>query len=152
MPTAVVRFSVLPVSGRRDARVGVEVLDRAAAGDRVEMALVRADGTRESFTVPPGLATLIRDVLEKAAGSERMAVLQEDAELSPEQAGRLLGISRPLVVRRMDDGRLPFRYVGTHRRARLSDVLRVREQERAPREALDLLAADTEDLMADHGL
>jgi excisionase family DNA binding protein len=81
-----------------------------------------------------------------------VAVLREDEELSPEQAATILGISRPLVVRRMDSGRLPFRYVGAHRRCRLSNVLKLRREEEGQREALDRLASDTEDLMRDHGL
>lgn len=102
--------------------------------------------------MPVGVTALIRDVLEQAAGTERVAILRDDAELSPEQAARILGVSRPLVVQRMDDGRLPFRRVGAHRRPRLSDVLRLREREQAQREALERLAEDTEDLMVGHGL
>ena len=95
---------------------------------------------------------VIRDVLAKLVASERVALLREDEELSPEQAATILGISRPLVVRRMDGGRLPFRYVGAHRRCRLSDVLKLRREEEGQREALDRLASDTEGLMRDHGL
>jgi hypothetical protein len=41
----------------------------------------------------------------------RVAVLAEDQELSPNDAGDVMGISRPLVVHRMNIGDLPFRYV-----------------------------------------
>jgi hypothetical protein len=49
-----------------------------------------------------------------------------DRELSPEAAGKILGVSRPLVVRRMDGGQLPFRYEGKHRRCKLEDVLKLK--------------------------
>ncbi|WP_346016208.1 hypothetical protein [Bradyrhizobium sp. C-145] len=51
------------------------------------------------------------------------AVLAEDQELSPNDVADILGISRPLVVHRMDIGDLPFRYVGKHRRTKLKDAL-----------------------------
>ena len=51
----------------------------------------------------------------------------------------------------MDDGLLPFRRVGTHRRLRLSDVLDLKQREAPVRAALSDLQADTEDLTA-HGL
>ena len=102
--------------------------------------------------MPKAAVAVIRDVLAKLVDSERVAVLREDEELSPEQAAAILGISRPLVVRRMDSGRLPFRYVGAHRRCRFSDVLKLRREEQGQREGLDRLAADTEDLMTNHGL
>jgi hypothetical protein len=83
---------------------------------------------------------LFRDVtafMEKVAGFA-MAGLAE--ELTPEQAGKILGISRPLVVRRMDDGRLPFRYEGAHRRCKLVDVIKLKAIEDKQTETLRELA------------
>jgi len=77
---------------------------------------------------------------------ERVAVPTEDQELSPNDAAVILGISRPLVVRRMDPGDLPFRYVGKHRRARLTDVLALKARIGAQRTAMEALAEDAEDL------
>jgi excisionase family DNA binding protein len=152
MPTDVLEFYALPERERRRGQESLAVLDRAGARDRVEFSVVRPDGTRDSVRIPEAAVALIRDVLTKLVDSERVAVLREDEELSPEQAATILGISRPLVVRRMASGRLPFRYVGAHRRCRLSDVLKLQREEQDQREALDRLASDTEDLMRDHGL
>ena len=152
MPTDVLEFYALPERERRRGQASLAVLDRAGARDQVEFSVVRPDGTRDSVRIPKAAVALIRDVLAKLVDSERVAVLREDEELSPEQAATIFGISRPLVVRRMDSGRLPFRYVGAHRRSRLMDVLKLRREEEGKREALDRLASDTEDLMKDHGL
>jgi excisionase family DNA binding protein len=152
MPTDVLEFYALPERERRRGQASLAVLDRAGARDQVEFSVVRPDGTRDSVRIPKAAVAVIRDVLAKLVDSERVAVLREDEELSPEQAATILGISRPLVVRRMDSGRLPFRYVGAHRRCRLSNVLKLRREEEGQREALDRLASDTEDLMRDHGL
>lgn len=83
---------------------------------------------------------IFRDVtalMEKFPGFA-MAPLAD--EMTPEQAGKILGISRPLVVRRMDDGRLPFRYEGTHRRCKLVDVIKLKAIEDKQAEALRELA------------
>ena len=80
------------------------------------------------------------------------AVLAEDQELSPTEASAILGISRPLVVLRMDRGDLPFRYVGKHRRALLKDVLALKSKLDTRQSAMDALADDTEDLIQTHGL
>ncbi len=61
-------------------------------------------------------------------------------ELTPEQVGKILGISKLLVVRRMDDGRLPFRYEGEHRRCKLADVLKLRAAEEKQDKTLRELA------------
>ena len=81
-----------------------------------------------------------------------MAVLAEDQELSPTEASAVLGISRPLVVLRMDRGDLPFRYVGKHRRALLKDVLALKANLDVRRKAMEDLAADAEDLHLRYGI
>ena len=151
MSTEVLKFYSLPERERRHGQASLAVLESAGGRDQVELRVVRRDGTHDSVRIPKAAVALIRDVLARLVDSERVAVLREDEELSPEQAATILGISRPLVVRRMESGRLPFRYVGAHRRCRLSDVLRLRREEQGQREALDRLASDTEDLMRDHG-
>jgi excisionase family DNA binding protein len=130
---------------------GADLLKRRAPADRVEILLVHPDGTREAVEVSAAATGIIADLLEKASASEEVALLTDDAEISPEDAAAILGVSRPLVRRRMDVGDLPFRRVGAHRRVRLADVLEVKRREAPVRTALDELRADTEDLMA-HGL
>ena len=90
-------------------------------------------------------------LIDRLLSGERVAVLTEDQELSPTEASAILGISRPLVVLRMDRGDLLFRYVGKHRRARLKDVLALKTQLDARQKAMDALAEDTEDLTVNHG-
>ena len=140
------RYS-LPAGDRWDAVRGAMLLKRRTSADRVEMFLVHPDGTRESAEVSAAATGMIADLLEKASAAEEVALLIGDAEISPEDAAAILGISRPLVRRRMDVGDLPFRRIGTHRRLRLADVLALRRREAPIRAALEELRADTEDLM-----
>ena len=118
----------LPAGDRRDAVRGADLLKRRAPADRVEMLLVHPDGTREAAEVSAAATGMIADLLEKASVAEEVALLIGDAEISPEDAAAILGISRPLVRRRMDVGDLPFRRIGTHRRVRLADVLALRRR------------------------
>jgi excisionase family DNA binding protein len=152
MATDLLDFFELSKRDLARGKGGMETLAHVRGRDRIEVSIVRSDGTRQTVRLPQAAQSLIKDALSKLGEGQRVAVLREDAELSPEQAAMLLGMSRPLVVKRMDDGRLPFRYVGAHRRSRLSDVLKLQRQEQTQREALERLAEDSEDLMANHGL
>lgn len=100
--------------------------------------------------LPPQAAVLLEAALGRLLQGERVAVLAEDQELSPNDAAAILGISRPLVVHRMDLGDLPFRYVGKHRRAKLRDVLALKATLDAQRRAMAALAEDAEDLRRRH--
>ena len=69
------------------------------------------------------------------------------AELTTRQAASLLQISRTHLVRLLDEGRIPCRKVGAHRRVRVRDVLDYRrETESRRRKALDALTAADQDL------
>ena len=139
----------LPVSERSEGARGAAALRQAA---RADLRLTRGDGTEEDFPLPAAALPALADLLDRLSSSEAVTVLAEDTEVTPEQAAGILGISRPLVRRRMDAGALPFRRVGAHRRLRLTDVLALRAREEPVREALEALAADTEDLEQTYGL
>jgi excisionase family DNA binding protein len=130
------------------ARVRFESIDESTQRQAQGLArkLHAAGGKRVTVQMEGQLAELFERIAGVIAEVGGIAYGGLAAELSPEQAGRILGISRPLVVRRMDDGRLPFTYVGAHRRCSLEDVLRLKVQEEKQAEALRELGEGIEDL------
>jgi hypothetical protein len=121
-------------------------------GDRIEVRIRRESGEDQTLSLPAKAEAFLQDALAHLLEGERLAILAESQEMSPNDAASILGISRPLVVHRMEIGDLPFRYVGKHRRAALKDVLALKAKIDAQQAALDALAEDTEALMRDHGL
>ena len=148
MTTHVLQFVELSDQDRKKARP----LGKLGKGDQVEVRVRRRSGEDQILSLPPKAAILLQAALGHLFQGERVAVLAEDKELSPNDVASILGISRPLVVHRMEIGDLPFRYVGKHRRARLKDVLALKTKIDAQQAALDALAENTETLMRDHGL
>jgi excisionase family DNA binding protein len=151
MPKSLMARYSLPQADRPGSARGAEAIKRRGAADRVEMAIVHPDGTRDTIAMPPAAADIISDILATLACNDDVALLADDTEISPEDAAAILGISRPLVRRRMEAGLLPFRRVGAHRRLRLSDVLTLKQREQPVRAALEDLRDDTDSLMT-HGL
>lgn len=146
MTTHVLQFVGLSDQDRKAAKA----FDKLGKGDRVEVRVSRKSGEDQVVRLPPKAAALIEIALGRLLQGERVAVLAEDQELSPNDAADILGISRPLVVHRMDVGDLPFRYVGKHRRTKLKDVLALKSRIDAQRAAMEALADDAEDLMKHH--
>ena len=148
MTTQVLQFKKLSVTERTPAvRLG-----RIAKDDRLELRIRGRGGADRTLALPPGAATLVETLLERLFDGDRVALLTEEQELSPKDAATILGISRPLVVHRMDSGDLPFRYVGKHRRTKLNDVLTFKARLDAQRTAMQALADDAEDLQRQHGV
>ena len=101
--------------------------------------LTLADGSR--IRLPEPVAEVLRDVVTALAQGQAVTVAPQHTALTTQQAADLLGVSRPTVVKLLEDGVLPFTRPGRHRRVRLSDVLAHRDRLRAERAAfLDELA------------
>lgn len=148
MASQIVHFAGLSDRDRKTA----SPLPKLAEGDRLELYVRHAGGKEQTLSIPPSAAAAVETLLAHMLRGERVAVLAEDQELSPTEASAILGISRPIVVLRMDRGDLPFRYVGKHRRALLKDVLALKSRIDARQTTMDALAEDTEDLIQTHGL
>ena len=148
MTTHVLQFVELSDQDRKAAKA----FDKLGKGNRVEVRVRHKSGGDQIVRLPPTAAALLETALGHLLQGERVAVLAEDQELSPNDAADILGISRPLVVHRMDLGHLPFRYVGKHRRTKLKDVLALKSRIDAQRAAMEALAEDGEDLRQRHGV
>lgn len=117
---------------------------------------VRSDAERlaAGFDDDSEVGRVVRSMLSDVAGGERVVVLRAEAELTPGEAAKLLGVSRQYVDRLCEDRILPFRRLprSRHRRIRVHDVVEAvaeRDRRRAGREALRT-ALDEADLLDDH--
>ena len=90
---------------------------------------------------------LLKGILEQMAHGNGVALTPLHAELTTRQAAELLQVSRTHLVQLLDDGRIPCRKVGAHRRVRSEDILAYRhETEARRRKALDELTARDQEL------
>lgn len=149
MTAQVLEFVQLSDRDRRKADAATKLARRGAT---FEMHIRQKTGVDHRIELPPVASEAIQTLLIHLGKGQRVAILAEDQEISPNDAAEILGVSRPLVVHRMEVGDLPFRYVGKHRRTKLKDVLALKTKLETQQAALDALAEDTESLVRDHGL
>ncbi|MCS4255828.1 excisionase family DNA binding protein [Rhodococcus erythropolis] len=131
---------------QEQARQALQVL-RGVEPDVGETLDVKVAGTAESVHLPRAAFDLIRDVLANMAAGQGVTVVPAHAELTTQQAAQMLNVSRPHVIKLLDEGHIEFRLVGRHRRILASSLLAYqRSQLGGARSAADQLAALTEDL------
>lgn len=105
----------------------VSAPERAAARDA--LARLRDGGAlivevkRSSYALPAFVAREVMTLLEAFAEGQTPLVSTSDEEVGTQQAADFLKLSRPTVVKMMDEGRIPFRKPGKHRRVRLADLI-----------------------------
>lgn len=120
----------------------------AHLGQKGELRLeLKTEGASEELVLPPSALRLLVRVLSEMGEGNAVTLTPLKAELTTQQAADLLNVSRPHLVKLLDEGTIPGRKVGSHRRVLLEDLLAYKRDIDAKRhEALDELAALSQDL------
>lgn len=119
----------------------------ATANGTVQLRVGEPDGTNEPVTIPTAAFRLLVSILSEMASGNAVRLIPHHAELTTQEAAELLNVSRPYVVRLLDEGRMPSHRVGTHRRVLFKDVMTYKaEHRRARGRALDRMTAIDQEL------
>ena len=74
------------------------------------------------------LRDFIANLMQNVSAGENVTLLPTDMEMTPNEAAKLLKVSRSFLIKLMDAGELPYHRVGRDRRLHLKDVLEFREK------------------------
>ena len=108
---------------------------------------VKIGGEDISMPLPRHFMTLVFEILTEVAQGHSVSVGSEGEELTTSEAAELLNVSRPHLVKLLEEGKIPFRKVGTHRRVQRNDVLEYkRKQRKEAEEAIQNLADQAQEL------
>lgn len=118
------------------ARKVLKVLhERTSSADGLVLATTGAPAP-EWIPVPPGAADLIVALLEELAAGNAVSIVPISAELTTNQAAKILNVSRPYLVKLLEEKKIPFKMVGTHRRIRAKDLFEYKRRDDQERERI----------------
>jgi excisionase family DNA binding protein len=135
----------------KEAQLALRALSKIPKRKTPRTIEVKADGSGKSLsiTVPVQAFELFLEVLGQMANGNAVTIVSVQAELTTQEAADVLNVSRPYLVKLLDESQIPCRLVGTHRRIKMADLLVYKnkdDEERA--KVLDELAAEAQK----HGL
>ncbi|WP_278939862.1 helix-turn-helix domain-containing protein [Pseudomonas helleri] len=109
--------------------------------------LVDESQQREVVELPTFALRLLGEILSELALGNAVKVVPIHAELTTQEGADMLNVSRPHLVKLLDNGVLPHTKTGRHRRIKFTDLMAYKEQrDRTSRDAMDELAAQAQAL------
>jgi excisionase family DNA binding protein len=100
-----------------------------------------------SIKIPAQAAHLLVQILDEMSRGNAVKLIPVRAELTSQEAADLLNVSRPTLIRLLDEGKIEFHKVGTHRRVPFKSALAYKRHIDAERRAaLQELAAYDQEL------
>jgi excisionase family DNA binding protein len=123
------------------------VLASRLRGDLMQLRIVGDASSKRAVKLPAAAVRLLVRILEEMARGNAVTLIPVRAELTTQEAADMLNVSRPSLIQLLDEGKISYRRVGTHRRVRFKSLMKYkRHAEAARRAALAELAAYDQEL------
>ena len=125
----------LSVQAAHAADALAQFLDRHPEAWAASLSLVSGDD-EIVLDVPVDALRLLAHMLAETASGNAVALSPVEAELTTQQTADLLNVSRPYLVKLLDERRIPFRRVGNRRRILLADVKAFKDLDESERRSI----------------
>jgi excisionase family DNA binding protein len=124
-----------------------DTFHKRAPQKRSHLVKLRLQENDEAVTIPRKALELLEFILLSMAEGKAVSLIPSDSELSTQQAADMLNVSRPHLVKLLEQGAIPFKKVGSHRRVQLEHLLNYEQQQSQQRqEHLQFLAQQAQEL------
>ena len=91
---------------------------------------LEVEGDTIHLTLPRSTVETLKRFISTLANGHEVIAIEPDAELSPNEAAEILGVSRPFVRKLMNEQQLDYRKVGAHHRIPMESIEAYREREK----------------------
>ena len=106
--------------------------------------LVGPDGN--FIVLPHAVFQALKQIANQMMNGKAVFLIPQYKELTTQEVAQILGVSRPYLINLLEQKEIPFTKVGTHRRIKLSDLLRYKKRvEAEEKRALDEIAQMSQD-------
>jgi len=124
-------FDSKPDAAEERERQALERLESLLNQEGAAFRVVGAQG--QDAELPKSVVDILRQAAHALARRKIVTIISLNRELTTQQAADLLGVSRPYLIRLLDQGAIPYTKTGTHRRIAFDDVMRYKAARDAER-------------------
>ncbi|MBO6690240.1 MAG: helix-turn-helix domain-containing protein [Henriciella sp.] len=111
-----------------------------------EIIVLDEDNQRQRLVLAPQLSKLLRDILSHIEKGEGVTFVPNSKQLTTQQAADILNVSRPFLIKLLEQGQLAHSKVGRHRRIEAAHLFAYKRMRDAERDAAldNLIGKDRE--------
>lgn len=110
------------------------------------ISIVGEDDKTHIIELPTSAMTMLVEVLGELAAGNAVQIVPVHAELTTQEAANILNVSRPHMVKILEEGKLPFHKIGRHRRVLFADLMEYKKRrENESLNAMQALADQAQD-------
>ncbi|MEH2022470.1 MAG: helix-turn-helix domain-containing protein [Nostoc sp.] len=112
----------------------IKELERILSVKDFQAKLVGANG--EKINIPEPIYRVLLQVVHAMASGKAISIIPQQQELTTQQAAEYLNVSRPYLIKLLEQGEIPHIKVGSHRRVRFDDLMNYKQQRDVKRDQL----------------
>lgn len=123
------RMIVQPNNGVTDAEIYRKLATQStrALNEDQKVSLVFDD---IEISLPEELLQVLASATSALSSGKNVAIEPEENLITTQQAAHILGVSRPTLIKMLDEGKIPYLQTSKHRRLYQHDVIAFREKQR----------------------
>ncbi len=110
-----------PITASESERPALRKLEGALNQENRVPRLIGPDG--EEIELPVSVFHVLRQIIYHLMRGRAISIVPINKELTTQEAADILNVSRPYFVKLLEEGKLPFTVVGTHRRVRFKALM-----------------------------
>lgn len=113
---------------------------------QLEGSPIKLVGNGEEITIPESVYQVLCQAVQAMALGKAISIVIQERELTTQQAAEMLNVSRPYLIKLLEQGEIPYIMVGTHRRVPFEELMKYKQQrDTKRREFLQQLVEITEE-------
>lgn len=90
----------------------------------------------ERISLPPSIYRILKDVVRNLQRGRTIVLVPEDEDLTTQTAANILGVSRPHLIKLLQEGSIPHHKTGSHRRILFQDLMDYSKKRDAERKVI----------------
>jgi excisionase family DNA binding protein len=100
-----------------------EVLDRAVESQAMGFKVKLVGPNGEVVELPDSIFRILHQIVNYVTAGKGVSLIPVNKELTTQEAADLLNVSRPFLIKLLEQGKIGFSLVGTHRRIRFDELM-----------------------------